>query len=75
MPAKDIYHNCVKNALIKDNWTITNDPLSLKWGTKDMYSGREKDSRTLLGRDPSWFKWLYKLSVIPHLFEKGYMWI
>jgi XisH protein len=37
MPAKDIYHNCVKNALIKDNWTITNDPLSLKWGTKDMY--------------------------------------
>ncbi len=37
MPAKDIYHNCVKNALVKDNWTITHDPLSLKWGTKDMY--------------------------------------
>ncbi|NEO03395.1 MAG: fatty-acid synthase [Moorea sp. SIO3I7] len=37
MPAKDIYHECVKNALIKDGWTITDDPLSLKWGKKDMY--------------------------------------
>ena len=37
MPAKDIYHDCVKNALIKDNWTITHDPLSLKWGKKDMF--------------------------------------
>ena len=37
MPAKDIYHDCVKNALIKDSWTITHDPLSLKWGKKDMY--------------------------------------
>ncbi len=37
MPAKDTYHDCVKNALIKDNWTITHDPLSLKWGKKDMY--------------------------------------
>lgn len=37
MPAKDIYHECVKNALIKDNWTITHDPLRLKYGKKDMY--------------------------------------
>ncbi|HEY9692392.1 MAG TPA: XisH family protein [Oculatellaceae cyanobacterium] len=37
MPAKDIYHDCVKNALIKDGWIITHDPLSLKWGKKDMY--------------------------------------
>ncbi len=29
MPAKDIYHNQVKNALIKDGWTITDDPLIL----------------------------------------------
>ena len=26
MPAKDIYHKAVKNALIKDGWTITADP-------------------------------------------------
>ncbi|NEP26362.1 XisH family protein [Moorena sp. SIO3I6] len=37
MPAKDIYHHTVKNALIKDGWTITNDPLSLKIGKKDIY--------------------------------------
>lgn len=37
MPVRDIYHNQVKNALIKDGWTITHDPLRLKWGSKDMY--------------------------------------
>jgi hypothetical protein len=37
MLAKDIYHDCVKNALIKEDWIITHDPLSLKWGKKDMY--------------------------------------
>ncbi len=37
MPAKDIYHDKVKNALIKDGWTITHDPLRLEWGGKDMY--------------------------------------
>jgi hypothetical protein len=37
MPAKDIFHNAVKNALIKDGWTITHDPLRLTWGGKDMY--------------------------------------
>ncbi|ERT09460.1 fdxN element excision controlling factor protein [Lyngbya aestuarii BL J] len=37
MPALDLYHDAVKNALIKENWTITHDPLHLRWGTKDMY--------------------------------------
>ena len=37
MPARDTYHDTVKNALIKDDWEITHDPLSLKWGTRDMY--------------------------------------
>ncbi|MEB3281319.1 MAG: XisH family protein [Lyngbya sp.] len=37
MPARDIYHNNLKNALIKDQWTITHDPLRLIWGNKDMY--------------------------------------
>jgi hypothetical protein len=37
MPAKDIYHDTVKNALIKDGWTITHDPLSLKIGKKDIF--------------------------------------
>ncbi|MGK7928954.1 MAG: element excision factor XisH family protein [Spirulina sp.] len=37
MPAKDRYHDCVKQALIKDGWTIVQDPLRLRWGAKDMY--------------------------------------
>ncbi|MFQ5630481.1 MAG: XisH family protein [bacterium] len=37
MPARDIYHECVKNALVKDGWTVTHDPLRLSWGAKDMY--------------------------------------
>ena len=30
MPAKDFYHNTVVNALIKDGWIITDDPLYLR---------------------------------------------
>jgi len=30
MPAKDIYHDIVKNALVKDNWEITHDPLRIR---------------------------------------------
>ena len=30
MPARDIFHNAVKNALIKDGWTITHDPLRIR---------------------------------------------
>jgi len=37
MPARDIYHNTVKQALVKDGWTITHDPYHLKWGAKDLY--------------------------------------
>lgn len=37
MPALDLFHNAVKNALIKDGWTITHDTLHIKWGKKDMY--------------------------------------
>jgi hypothetical protein len=37
MPAKDFYHDPVKNALVKDEWTITNDPLRLKWGVRELF--------------------------------------
>ena len=37
MPAKDIYHDTVKNALIKDGWVITHDPLPLRWGSDLLY--------------------------------------
>ncbi len=37
MPARDKYHDAVRNALIKDGWTITDDPLRLVWGKRDTY--------------------------------------
>lgn len=37
MPAKDFYHDTVKNALIKDGWTITNDPYILSIGKRDLF--------------------------------------
>lgn len=37
MPAKDIYHDTVRNALIKEGWTITHDPLRLQVGFRRMF--------------------------------------
>lgn len=37
MPARDIFHNAAKAALIKDGWTITHDPMMLSWGKADVY--------------------------------------
>jgi Holliday junction resolvase-like predicted endonuclease len=37
MPAKDIYHDTVKRALIKDGWKITAENLSLPWGGTRAY--------------------------------------
>jgi XisH protein len=35
--AKDKFHDAVKNALIKEGWQITNDPLFLQFGGVDLY--------------------------------------
>ncbi|NEP74490.1 MULTISPECIES: element excision factor XisH family protein [Okeania] len=37
MPAQDIFHDAVKNALIKEGWTITDDPLYIEFAGVDMY--------------------------------------
>ena len=37
MPAKDFYHNTVKLALIKDGWTITDDPFKLEVDRRDLF--------------------------------------
>jgi XisH protein len=55
MPAKDLYHDTVKIALIKDGWTITKDPLTLTIGTRpalvdlgaDKLFAAEKDARKI----------------------------
>lgn len=35
--AKDLFHQVVKNALIKDGWQITDDPLFLRIGKVDLF--------------------------------------
>jgi hypothetical protein len=37
MLAKDIFHDSVKCALEKEGWTITDDPLFLRFGGLEMY--------------------------------------
>ena len=37
MPAKDLLHDCVKNALVKDGWKITDDPFRLKYKGRKLY--------------------------------------
>ncbi|MDB9414122.1 XisH family protein [Microcystis aeruginosa] len=38
MPAKDIYHEAVKNALIKDGWTILADPYKIKYKDAELFA-------------------------------------
>ena len=44
MPAKDRFHNAVCSALIKEGWTITHDPLTLKFEDVTLFAdlGAEK---------------------------------
>ena len=37
MAARDVFHQAVKQALIKDGWTITADPLVVQFGSIDLY--------------------------------------
>jgi XisH protein len=34
MSGRDVYHDVVKTALIKDGWKVTADPLTLKFSTR-----------------------------------------
>jgi hypothetical protein len=37
VPRRDKYHDAVKNALIKDGWTITHDPMTLSLGRHKIF--------------------------------------
>jgi len=37
MPRKGTYHDIVKDALERDGWTITHDPLTLSFGAENLY--------------------------------------
>jgi len=55
MPQKDLFHETVKTALIKDGWKITHDPLYLAFGERDLFIdlagekliGAQKDKRKI----------------------------
>jgi hypothetical protein len=65
MPRRDKFHEACKQALIKDGWTITQDPLMIEWGKKDLYvdlgverllaaeKGTEKIALKILAFEPS----------------------
>ncbi|MEM8639954.1 MAG: element excision factor XisH family protein [Cyanobacteria bacterium P01_G01_bin.54] len=36
MPAKDLYHQTVRQALLNANWTITHDPYPLSWAKRNL---------------------------------------
>ncbi len=58
MPARDLYHDTVKKALVKDGWTITHDPFKLTVGIRDYFVdlgaqelvAAEKDMRSYADR-------------------------
>lgn len=37
MPAQDYFHQVVRNALIKDGWVITHDPLTVPFGAINLH--------------------------------------
>jgi hypothetical protein len=37
MPARDMMHDAVRDALIRAGWTITHDPYTLQFGARDLY--------------------------------------
>jgi hypothetical protein len=38
MPRKDLYHDLVAQALIQEGWIITDDPLRLSYGGRNVYA-------------------------------------
>lgn len=47
MPARDVYHDIVVQALIADGWIITDDPLYLAYGGRDLYVDLGAEGNTI----------------------------
>ena len=47
MPAKNIYHLAVVEALAADGWTITHDPLTISFGGRDLFVDLGAERSTL----------------------------
>src|SRR5690349_9533727 len=51
MPRKDQIHEAVRNALLTEGWTITNDPYFLKYGDEDLFIDRAAERLLAAERD------------------------
>ena len=55
MSAKDLFHRTVVEALQKDGWTITHDPLTINYGGRDTYVDIGAEQNTI-GADKTGLK-------------------
>jgi hypothetical protein len=51
MPASDRIHEAVRNALVKDGWTITDDPYVLKYGGLSLFADLAAERSLALERE------------------------
>jgi len=52
MPAKDLYHDIVVEALIADGWTITDDPYRVRYGDRKLYVDLGAERTTIAAEKP-----------------------
>ena len=51
MPRKDKFHNALKNSLIKDGWTITHDPFTMRRGRYKIFIDIGAETRLAAERE------------------------
>jgi hypothetical protein len=51
MPAKDRYHDAIKNALIKDGWRIIRDPYTIKYQEVQLFADLLVDKTLEIEKD------------------------
>jgi Holliday junction resolvase-like predicted endonuclease len=51
MPARDLYHDAVKTALIKDGWNILADPYRIQYKDVDLYADLAAERPIAIERD------------------------
>lgn len=49
MPVRDLFHHAVRNALLRDGWVITHDPLHIEFGGFDFFI--DLGAESLIGAD------------------------
>jgi hypothetical protein len=47
MPARNIHHDLVVRALRTEGWTITDDPLTICYGTQDLFVDLAAEQATI----------------------------